>query len=287
MRSSFADISRFIEVDAITTHYLDVGSGPNLVLLHSGEFGGCAELSWEFVIDDLSRHFRVIAPDWLGFGRTDKVHDFAQGSARRIRHMQRFVEIMKIGPAHYAGNSMGGTVLAQAVAADPSSFPALSLTLISSGGFMPDNEHRRRLMEYDCTRDSMRAVLRAMFYDPRWAADDDYVDRRVALSLIPGAWECAAASRFKSPAAQPRPDFGKADTTPYEAINVPTLVIAGAEDQLRLPGYAPELAARIPESRVHVLDHCGHCPNIEKPGSVVPLMVDFIKGVEAARAPTG
>jgi hypothetical protein len=30
----------------------------------------------------------VIAPDWLGFGGTDKLRDFVAGSDRMIRHMK-------------------------------------------------------------------------------------------------------------------------------------------------------------------------------------------------------
>jgi pimeloyl-ACP methyl ester carboxylesterase len=48
------------------------------VLLHFGEFGGSAELCWEFNIGPLAGDFRVIAPDWLGFGGTDKLRDLAQ-----------------------------------------------------------------------------------------------------------------------------------------------------------------------------------------------------------------
>ena len=40
--------SRYVMVDGIRTHYLEGGDGPAVVLLNSGEFGGCAELSWEF-----------------------------------------------------------------------------------------------------------------------------------------------------------------------------------------------------------------------------------------------
>ena len=39
--------SRFVDVDGINTHYLDVGEGPYVVVLHSGEFGGAAEVNWE------------------------------------------------------------------------------------------------------------------------------------------------------------------------------------------------------------------------------------------------
>src|ERR1700735_4103796 len=82
--------SRFIEVDGMRTHYLEAGEGPPVVLLHSGEFGGCAELSWEYLIPALSQHFRIIAPDWLGFGRTAKVHDFEGKRARMMSHLVRF-----------------------------------------------------------------------------------------------------------------------------------------------------------------------------------------------------
>ena len=71
--------SCFVEVDGIRTHYLEAGGGDPVVLLHSGEFGGCAELSWEYMIPHLAPHFRVIAPDWLGFGGTAKIHDFEAG----------------------------------------------------------------------------------------------------------------------------------------------------------------------------------------------------------------
>jgi len=59
--------------------------GPAWVLLHSGEFGGSAELCWEFNIGPLAGDVRVIAPDRLGFGGTDKLRDFVSGSDRMIR----------------------------------------------------------------------------------------------------------------------------------------------------------------------------------------------------------
>ena len=100
--------SRYVDVGGIRTHYLEAGRGPTLVLLHSGEFGGCAELSWEHNIGAFAEHCRVIAPDWLGFGRTDKLYDFAQGHRRVLSHMASFLREMRIDAADFVGNSMGG-----------------------------------------------------------------------------------------------------------------------------------------------------------------------------------
>jgi pimeloyl-ACP methyl ester carboxylesterase len=267
--------SRYIDVGGIRTHYLDAGDGPPLVLLHSGEFGASAELCWEFNIGPLARDFRVIAPDWLGFGGTDKLRDFVSGSDRMIRHLSAFLRAMVIDRADFAGVSMGATTLLREAARPDCRFPVRRLVVASGGGFVPDNEERRRLLDYDGTAEAMRAILRANFHDPSWAQDDAYVKRRVEASLAPGAWEAVAAARLKPPTMAPRRDFGQPDTIEYERIRYPTLVIAGAQDKLRLPGYHKSLT-RIPDSRIVVLPDTGHLLNIEKAAEFNDLVRQFL-----------
>ncbi len=192
---------KLIDVDGLRTHYFDEGEGPTLLLFHGGEFGCAAELSWEFMLPELARTHRVIAPDWLGFGRTAKVHDFESGSTRRALHMRRFIDALGIESADIVGSSMGGTNAAKMLGADLSSLPARTLTLIGAGGFSPDNEARAKLTGYDCSRESMQELLWALFHSPRWYDDEDYLEKRWQLSLLPGAWEATAAARFKIPQA--------------------------------------------------------------------------------------
>ncbi|MGQ3032023.1 MAG: alpha/beta fold hydrolase [Shinella sp.] len=268
--------SRFVSVDGIRTHYLEAGEGPVVVLLHSGEFGGCAELSWEYLIPRLAEHFRVIAPDWLGFGQTAKIHDFDGKRARMIAHMARFLDVLAIDRASFIGNSMGATFLLQIAAERHPGFAIDRLVAISGGGWMPENEARRRLTHFDGSLDGMVGILQSLFEGSVWHSDEEYVRRRHALSIAPGAWEAVAAARFRSPNAPERKEFGQADATNYEAIGVPTLLIAGAEDKLRLPGYASEVAKRIPGGTVAVIPGCGHCANIERPDIVGDLILDFL-----------
>jgi pimeloyl-ACP methyl ester carboxylesterase len=272
--------SRYLDVGGIRTHYLDAGDGPPVVLLHSGEFGGSAELCWEFNIGPLARDFRVIAPDWLGFGGTDKLRDFVSGSDRMIRHMSAFLQSMAIEQADFAGASMGATMLLREAARPGCRFPIRRLVVASGGGFVPDNEERRRLLSYDGTPEAMRAILRANFHDPAWAQDDAYVKRRVEASLAPGAWEAIAAARLKPPTVPPRSDFGQPDTIAYERIPYPTLAVAGAEDKLRLPGYH-EALGRIRDSRIVVLAEAGHLLNIEKAGEFNGLVRQFLVAGDA------
>ena len=269
--------SRYVDVDGIRTHYLEAGTGPTVVLLHSGEFGGAAEISWEFNLPALAKHFHVIAPDWLGFGRTDKIRDFVDGRTRMLRHMQRFLEVVGIREADFIGNSMAGGNITRAASVDPPLFPFRRIVLASGGGFSPANEYRQALLDYDCTLEGMQRLVRAMVHDPKWADDLAYVQRRVDFSLMPGAWECTASARFSSPVREAKTNFGAADTVEYERIPFPTLVMAGANDKLRLPGYADEIVKRIPNARLVVFDDCGHCPNIEQAERFNEIVIDFLK----------
>ena len=269
--------SRYVEVDGMRTHYLEAGEGPAVVLFHSGEFGGGAETSWEYLIPVLARHFRVIAPDWLGFGRTAKIHDFDSKRERMLSHIVRFIQLMALDKAHFVGNSMGATFLLQMAAERPCRLPIDRLVAISGGGFIPDNEERRRLLDYDGSEEAMAGLLAAIFEDPVWYQDREYVRRRHALSVAPGAWEAIAAARFRSPQAPVRTEFGGADRTPYGNITARTLIVAGDRDRLRLPGFADDLAARIPGARAAVLANAGHCPNIERAEEVGKLIIEFLK----------
>ena len=273
--------SNYIDVDGIRIHYLEAGSGPTVVLLHSGEYGGCAEISWEYTIPALAPEFRVVAPDWLGFGRTDKVFDFGDARARVFGHMQRFLEVMGITEADFMGNSMGGSNLARIITHQPMIFPVRTAILCSGGGFTPETEERKVLLAYDGTVEAMRALVHAMLEDPKWGDDGAYVARRQEFATMKGAWECQSAPRFRSPAAEAAggSGFGTPDTNPYEDIMVPTLIVAGANDPLRESGYAPALAERIPDAEVVVYDECGHCPNIEKAEEFNGVALSFLRRV--------
>lgn len=265
---------KYVMVGDIRTHYLEAGEGDPVILLHSGEFGGCAELSWEYNIGALAKHFHVYAPDWLGFGKTDKIFDFTNMFQRRVDHIRQFMEIMCIEGAYFIGNSMGGGVLATVAAKDKPDWPIKKIVLASSAGHAPDNEHRQILNTYDCTREHMKNVLSVLFYDEKWANDEAYVEKRYQLSLEPGAWEATAAARFKSPAASSQSKSRRPDAD-LSNIKVPTLIVAGKEDYLRLPGYAVELQKEIPNSKLHVFEKARHCPHIEHADEFNKMAIDF------------
>ena len=264
-------------VDGIRTGYLEAGHGPTVVLLHSGEFGASADLCWEANLEALATDFRVVAPDWLGFGGTDKIRDFVSGAERMMRHMVLFLETMAIDEASFVGCSMGATMLLKEASAPRCRLPIVRMVICSGGGFVPDNEYRRHLLDFDGTREGMRRIVAACFEDPAWAADDRYVKRRLAASLLPGAWEAVAAARLKAPNVAPRAAFGHEDATEYERVSVPTLIVAGERDKLRLPDYARQLGDRIRDATVVTIPAAGHLVNIEQAAQFNRVVSEFLR----------
>ena len=267
---------RSVVVDGLVTGYLEAGVGDPVVLLHGGEFGASAELGWEFTIATVAAHYRVLAPDMLGYGNSAKVVDFVDGRGMRIRHVARFCEVMNVESAHFVGNSMGAINLLTDVTSAAPVLPVGSLTLICGGGEIQRNEHADALFDYDGTVDAMRRIVTALFFDPGYPADDDYVGRRHRSSTAPGAWEAIAAARFRRPGAKASP--APSTTRAYERISVPTLVVEGAGDKLLPSGWAADVAARITGARSAVVDAAGHCPQIERPEVVNDLLLDFLEG---------
>ena len=151
--------SNYIQVGDITTHYLEAkpaGAGNDLasvLLIHSGEFGGRAEFSWRYNIAELGIHFHVVAPDMVGFGRTDLVHSFTDTVSFRAGHLRRFLATLGIGPVHLIGNSFGGGLVLQMTAKEEWGFDVRSVIVVSGGGRAPDNDARKALTGYDGERE--------------------------------------------------------------------------------------------------------------------------------------
>ncbi|WAJ47899.1 alpha/beta fold hydrolase [Mycobacterium sp. Aquia_216] len=261
-------------VDGLTTGYLEAGEGDPVVLLHGGEFGASAELGWERNISALAAHYRVLAPDMLGYGNSAKVLDFVDGRGMRIRHLARFCEVLGIDSAHFAGNSMGAINLLNDATSEAPRLPVRSLMIICGGGEIQQNKHFEALQEYDASLPAMRRIVEALFHDPGYPADEQYVGRRYESSTAPGAWEAVAAARFRRPGSA-RPTT-PSTTRAYERIGVPTLVVEGGEDKLLPAGWAAEIAKQIDGARSAVVASAGHCPQIEQSSTVNELLLEFL-----------
>jgi 2-hydroxymuconate-semialdehyde hydrolase len=272
--------SRFVMAGGIRTHYLEAGEGEPLILLHSAEFGGRAEFSWRYNIAALAEHFHVYAPDMVGFGRTEKIFNFSDRSGFRVRHIRAFMDTLCIESAHFMGNSFGGSLLQTVAAQDPPPWNIRSIVSVSGGGYAPDNDARKVLTHYDGSREGMREILKVLFWDERWWADE-FVEERWRASLEPGAWEAVAAARLAPPGHERGFVGERGDPS---RIRVPVLIVGGDRDLLREPGCWEDLHARIPHSELKIFSPARHCPHIEFADEFNRLAIDFLLRHSGRRA---
>lgn len=265
--------STWHEHEGLRTQYFEGGRGPHVVLLHSGEFGGCAELSWEFTLPALAEHFHVIAPDWIGFGESAKVFSFDDMRGLRVRHITALLAALNIEQAHFIGNSMGGGMLCDVAATPSPAWPIEKMILVGAGGFAPVNEARKILNTYDGTREHMRRVLHTVLARSPLRDDDAYLEKRHRLSLIPGSWECTAAARFRRPGVK----ASERETTDYRAIPFQTLIVAGGKDPLREAGFGQKLQSEIANSELIVFEEAAHFPHIDEPDRFNAAAIEFLK----------
>jgi 3-oxoadipate enol-lactonase len=75
-----------------------------------------------------------------------------------------------------------------------------------------------------------------------------------------------------------RPDSGPT----LESIEVPTLILVGAEDSLTPPAEARAMHERIRGSRLEVISEAGHICNLERPSAFNHVVSEFVDGVALA-----
>jgi len=266
----------YIEALGVRTHYLEAGSGPDLILLHSGEYGASAELSWRYNIPGLATHFHILAPDLPGFGDSDKVYSFSERNGFRIRHLAEFCRLKSVDRAYFIGSSFSGGLLLNAASDPDSGVPFEKLITIGGGGELAkDASHREMLTTYDGTPEHMRKALQVLFYDDKWWTDELVAEKQES-ALKPGAWEAASAARLRRPGETFVTQFASSNP---KTVTVPTLIVAGAEDLIKDADYGPNLQAQVAGSELYTFAKARHMPHMEHPDEFNHLAVSFLLGI--------
>ncbi len=154
---------RFVEMEGLRVAYVEDGKGDPILLLHGEPTWGYL---WRSVIPELARVGRVIVPDLVGFGRSDKPA-FANAHTGRahVRWLRNLVEALGLERVTLVGHDSGGMFGLRLVADAPQRFRRVALLNTA----LPDGRDPgrlfldwRRMMQR--TRDvDVSALLRPAF----------------------------------------------------------------------------------------------------------------------------
>jgi len=235
-------------------NYVEAGSGPVVVLLHG--LGGNTT-NWQFNIQPLAQKYRVIVPDQIGFGKSDKPLINYRISTY-VDFLDAFLKELKIERASFVGNSMGGWVAALYTLAHPQKVERL--VLVDAAGLLPTHDlDLPLLMKLNpSTREGMKELVSKVFYNKAIFMSDMFIDASMRARINAGD---GYTIRSLSESILRREDFldGR-----LAGIKHPTLVIWGREDGVLPLSDGQRFQKEIPGAQLLIFEQCGHVPQVEK-----------------------
>ena len=248
-------------------HYVEAGSGPVVVLLHG--LGGNST-NWAFNIPALAQKYRVIVPDQIGFGRSDKPRiNYRVGTYADF--LDKFLDELKIERATLVGNSMGGWIAALYALQRPARVERL--VLADAAGFRPPPEFNLAVLSglNPSTRAGMRELAAQVFFNKQLFGGEAAIDLMLTQRMAAGDGDTIQRLVESIYRGEDMLD-GR-----LSAIKQPTLIIWGREDGLTpLAREGEKFRKEMPGAQFIVFEQCGHVPQVEKAAEFNAALLKFL-----------
>lgn len=259
--------------------YLDQGQGPPVLLIHG--FGG-SMWQWEYQQAALARRFRVITPDLLGAGLSDKP-EIDYRPDQLLEFLAGFMDALQIPHAAVIGNSMGAG-LAIGLALD---YPSRVASLILIDGLpaqvmnhLGSPTLRRALTtpapswlvslgNWLCGGSLVESTLREFIHDPALLTPA-VIDRANRNRQRPGLFRALLTVGTNLP-------LWERDFAPrIDTITHRTLIVWGEEDRVFPLTAGHQLHRAITGSAFVSIPQAAHIPQWERPDLVNEALLNFL-----------
>ena len=254
-----------IAVFGQSIHYFDIGSGPVVVLLHGL---GSRKEDWLPVLEPMAQKYRLLVPDQIGFGRSDKpLLDYSVQTY--VDFLNEFLRQLKVEKASLVGESLGGWIAALYVAeigGGAHLVPVEKLVLVDAAGLKQDQPIP------DLNPSSlvaMRGVMEAVFYDTSWVNEDAL--RKIFTDKL----AVHDGYTVRSFLGNPTREKERLDER-LGSIKAPTLVVWGKQDKLLPITSGERYAAGIAGAKMVSFEKCGHVPAVEKTEEFLAAVMPFL-----------
>ena len=266
--SKQSNLQKFTNVNGSVIRYLEDGPSDckTLILLHG--IGASAE-RWSRVIPTLSRDYRVIAPDIIGFGYSDKpVVEYTMDFF--IDFFESFLDNLGISEASIIGSSLGGHIATEFAIRFPHMVE--KLVLVSPAGMM--RKSTPTLDKYIMAAlypeyQRVYEVFSEMVYDSNTINQETLMDFVNRMNL-PNA-KYAFMSTLSGIRYAPRL------TGRLSNITAPTLLMWGENDTtIPLAEYGHQYNEIPNMEELVVIKKCGHIAPIERPATFNRIVLRFL-----------
>lgn len=259
--------TRSVEVDGQRWHYAAGGQGEPVLLVHG--MAGAKE-NWYPTARYLSRRYRLIIPDQLGFGASPDAADGDYRIGRQAQRLSHFAAALGLRRFHLVGHSMGGAIAGIYATRYPGQVQTLSLIDSAGVRFQP-NAFTALLErgENPFATESLAkfdAFIAMTFEHPPFAPRRLRAAYAQRMAVRAELWN-RIVREIKSPRSryllEPR----------LKRIQAPTLVLWCQRDQLIDVSAVEVFRRELPAANIEILDDCGHMPMMEQPRDTAELLL--------------
>jgi pimeloyl-ACP methyl ester carboxylesterase len=266
---------------SIKLHQKEYGSGDPILCVHGL---GANIFTWRHFITPFSQKNKLIMVDLRGFGSSPKPSDTDYSIEKHADDIYKIVLDDDLTKLTLIGNSLGGgialLVAIRLCEQDPTRLA--KLVLIDAGAYKEYLPRYLKLMRSFLgklivylapSKRAAKFVLRASYYDK-----NKITQEQVKAYADPIASEGGRNALLQT-ARQCVPANSDEIIAKLSSITVPTLILWGKEDGVIPIKVAELLDQALPDSRLEVIEQCGHIPQEEKPEETISSISKFMNGV--------
>jgi 3-oxoadipate enol-lactonase len=261
-----------ISIGSTSLHVLDQGRGAPLLLVHGFPLD---HTMWRGQVSELSQTHRVLAPDLRGFGQSSPLaaEEAVVTMARFADDMAALLTALQVTePVTFCGLSMGGYIAWQFAARHPSRLGRLILCDTKAAADTPEAAENRHKLANKVLAEGAQvaadAMLPKLFSQRAGESGAPCVEETRQTILRTPPPTIAAALRGMAA----REDF----TSKLGNIQVPTLLVCGAEDAITPPAEMRTIVAAIPGAEYAEIPAAGHMSPLENPPAVNRAIRNFL-----------
>ncbi|MFZ5478900.1 MAG: alpha/beta fold hydrolase [Myxococcota bacterium] len=269
--------AHWLDVDGGRMHYVDEGEGPVVVLVHGTPSWS---FEWRALVRDLARDHRVIAPDHVGFGLSEKPEDWAYTPAAHAANLGRLLDHLAVGDVTLVVHDLGGPIGLGWALDHPDRVARVVVMNTSMWRFEADAERFSRVVAGPIGKylylqrnfSPRRIVPMAMAVKPSPDVHRHYYEAFPTPETRMGPWrigcELAGSAAW----------FDGLWARRAALADKPALIVWGMAD----PAFKPHLLSRWqelwPSAPVVKLDGVGHFPQEEAPDRVSSEIGAWLRG---------
>jgi pimeloyl-ACP methyl ester carboxylesterase len=270
---------KFVEAGNIRTKYLEAGAGEPLLLIHGlGYWSGV----WKYNIEVLAQKYRVIAPDVVGYGKTDIPRNQRYDLDLYIKWLDDFITSLNLSKVILVGNSLGGAIVTIYAGTYPKK--VTRVITLAPAGIRKNVILLLRLMSLPVLgkilgRPSYRGIMtfwKNTIYNHK-LIPEELVKENFELSKQP-LGNYALLQTLKTSVnirGIQKKEVERAKKL-AENATMPMLVIWGDKDKVLPIPKQDDILNLFPHAKIEFIENCGHTPMIETPELFHKLTLEFL-----------